>query len=154
MTAAECPNCRCRDMGGGDWWHEDGEGFRRGRWVVAMSNNGALWVLTHDEAGQLANVWVSLTGNGIVSSNPESRLLLEGFLAWHAATYPPALTEPTKLGYVGTLASEYGSTHHVYRYLDYDGHAYRIVGLIAGHEARGLSWGVVLQAGKFTAVTS
>ena len=87
MTAAECPNCRCRDMGGG-------------------------------------------------------------------GVYEPALTEPTKNGYVGTLASEYGSTHHVYRYLGDDGHAYRIVGLGGGLAARGLSWGVVLQAGTFTAVKS
>ena len=43
MTAAECPNCRCRDMGGG----------------------------------------------GVV--------------------YEPAPTEPTKNGYVGTLASKYGT---------------------------------------------
>ena len=87
MTAAECPNCRCRDMGGG-------------------------------------------------------------------GVYEPALTEPTKDGFVGTLASKYGSTHHVYRYLGDDGHAYRIVGLIAGNEARTLSWGTVLQTGTFTAVSS
>ena len=87
MTGAACPNCRCRDMGGG-------------------------------------------------------------------GVYAPALTEPTKDGYIGTLASEYGTNHHVYRYLDYDGHAYRIVGLAGGSEARTLSWGTVLQAGTFTAVTS
>jgi len=155
MTGAECPNCRCRDMGGADQWHEDGKGFRKGRWVVAKSRDGALWLLTHDEAGQLANVWVSITGNGIVSSNPESRLALEGFLTWHAATYPKQPTEPTRSGYVGTLASEYGSHHHVYRYYSASyGHAYRIVGLAGGSEACGLSWGVVLQAGTFTAVTS
>jgi len=70
--------------------------------------------------------------------------------------YEPALTEPTKLGYVGILASEYGTNHHVYRYLDnYNySHAYRLVGLAGGNEARGLSWGVVLQAGTFTAVAS
>ena len=90
MTAAECPNCRCRDMRGG-------------------------------------------------------------------GVYEPALTEPTKIGYVGILASFYGTKHHVYRYTDnynYYNHAYRLVGLAGGNEARGLSWGVVLQAGTFTAATS
>ena len=80
--------------------------------------------------------------------------VIRDFLAWHAATYPTAPTEPTKDGYVGILASEYGSTHHVYRYLGDDGHAYRIVGLAGGNEVRTLSWGTVLRAGKFTAVTS
>ena len=111
MTAAACPNCRCRDMGGADQWREDGEGFRRGRWVVAMSHNGALWLLTHDEAGQLANVWVSLTGNGIVSSNPESRLALEGFLTWFAATYPPAPVEPAEPTGLGAVVKIVGAAY-------------------------------------------
>ena len=154
MTAAECPNCRCRDMGGADWWHEDGDGFRKGCWFVKHTalrfcgDDG--WLLSHDDVMDTA-AWskrMAWQATGLTGG------VIREFAAWYAANYPAQPTEPTKDGYVGTLASEYGSTHHVYRYLGDDGHAYRIVGLAAGNEARTLSWGTVLQAGKFTAVTS
>ena len=152
MTAAECPNCRCRDMGGADQWREDGEGFRKGRWTVAVS--GDVIDLSHDEAGPaLARKSAEMRWSHL----PSAEDVLDSFLTWFAATYTPTPvepTEPTAYGYVGTLASTYGANHHVYRYLGGDVHAYRIVGLIAGNEARTLSWGTVLQAGKFTAVTS
>jgi len=101
--------------------------------------------------GYPARVWV---GHGLYDHYiaPEDARAVHAFI--EAEGTPKQPTEPTKLGYVGTILSEYGSTHHVYRYADNYGHAYRLVGLAAGGEARGLSWGVVLQAGKFTAVTS
>ena len=155
MTATECPNCRCRDMGTSSGWRPDGEGFRKGSWFVKHTSStgfyaGDVWVLTHDDATTPAT-WtekMAPIATGLAGS------IIRDFLTWHAATYLPAPVEPTKDGYVGILASEYGTNHHVYRYLDYDGHAYRIVGLAAGNEARTLSWGTVLQAGTFTAVTS
>jgi len=150
MTAAACPNCRCRDMGGADWWHEDGRNsFRFGKFLVVLGDDCD--TTSHDDFPEYRSM----------SGRPEQGALRgalndkhDDFLTWHAATCPPAPTEPTKDGFVGTLLSNYGSTHHVYRYLDHDGHAYRIVGLAGGSEAHTLSWGVVLQAGTFTAVTS
>ena len=129
MTAAECPNCRCRDMGGASGV------VARVRALVEALEDGTM--------PRTSDTYSAFTPQLAID---DLRAIIDG--------EPKQPTEPTKNGYVGTLLSEYGSTHHVYRYLDYDGHAYRIVGLIAGHEARGLSWGVVLQAGKFTAVTS
>ena len=154
MTAAACPNCRCRDMGGADWWREDGDGFRKGCWFVKHTalrfcgDDG--WLLAHDDVMDTA-AWskrMAWQATGLTGG------VIREFAAWYAANHPEQPTEPTKLGYVGILASEYGTNHHVYRYLGDDGHAYRIVGLIAGNEARTLSWGTVLRAGKFTAVTS
>jgi len=140
-------------MGGADQWREDGEGFRKGRWTVAVS--GDVIDLSHDEAGPaLARKSAEMRWSHL----PSAEDVLDSFLTWFAATYPPAPvepTEPTAYGYIGTILSNYGTTHHVYRYhADNYGYAYSLVGLAAGGEARGLSWGVVLQAGTFTAVTS
>ena len=146
-------------MGGGDWWHEDGEGFRKGSWFVKHTSSTGFygddgWALAHDDATSPAawTKWMAPIATGLAGS------IIRDFLTWFAATYPPAPaepTEPTAYGYVGTILSNYGTTHHVYRYhADNYGYAYSLVGLAAGGEARGLSWGVVLQAGTFTAVTS
>ena len=136
-------------------WHEAGKGFRKKSWFVMHTTLRLAgtdgWLLAHDDvmdtaAWSKATAWqaTGLTGG-----------VIREFAAWHATNYPPAPVEPTKLGYVGTILSKYGSTHHVYRYYsDSYGYAYSLVGLAAGGEARGLSWGVVLQAGKFTAVAS
>ena len=156
LTAAECPNCRCRDMGGADQWHEDGNGFRKGSWFVKHTSSPGPygddgWILAHDDVTGTA-AWskeMAPIATGLVGG------IIRDFLTWYAATYQSALTEPTAYGYVGTILSKYGTTHHVYRYhADNHGYAYSLVGLGAGGEARGLSWGVVLQAGTFTAVTS
>jgi len=102
--------------------------------------------------GYSTRVWVG-NGNREGFIEPEDARAVHAFI--EAEGTPKQLTEPTKLGYVGTILSKYGSTHHVYRYYsDSYGYAYSLVGLAAGGEARGLSWGVVLQAGKFTAVAS
>ena len=152
MTAAECPNCRCRDMGGADWWHEDGEGFRRGRWFVDASEHPYVYVSHEDIIGE---AWGCFGLTDWESDTPDAvRAVGASFHAWHDATRLKPPTEPTAYGYIGTILSNYGTTHHVYRYhADNYGYAYSLVGLAAGGEARGLSWGVVLQAGTFTAVT-
>ena len=126
LTAAECPNCRCRDMG------------------------GDVAVYPHMSGGVL------VIGPQCIAAADGSVINWKGqnYVPRVETSYPKPPAEPTKDGYVGILASEYGTNHHVYRYLGDDGHAYRIVGLAGGSEAHGLSWGIVLQAGTFTAVTS
>jgi len=144
-------------MGGADQWHEDGDGFRKGSWFLIVEDPGGFTV-THDDLNDYSYYYRpdcrDLDTLKPGQTDYHARATVHDFLTWHAATYPPALTEPTKDGYIGTLASEYGTNHHVYRYADNYGHAYRLVGLAGGSEARTLSWGTVLQAGTFTAVTS
>ena len=135
-------------------WRKDGERFRKGRWT--MRNDDTVWVLHHDDFLVPTTVGISMYWTGRHDDERISQVterMFADFFVWHATTYPPAPVEPTRSGYVGTLLSEYGTNHHVYRYLGDDGHAYRIVGLTGGSEAHGLSWGVVLQAGTFTAAT-
>jgi len=142
-------------MGGADQWHEDGEGFRKGCWFVKhtpLRFAGADgWLLAHDDVMHTA-AWskgMAWQATGLTGG------VIREFAVWYAANHPEQPTEPTAYGYVGTILSKYGTTHHVYRYhADNYGYAYSLVGLAAGGEARGLSWGVVLQAGKFTAVSS
>ena len=138
-------------MGGGDQWHEDGRNsFRFGKFLVVHGDDYD--ETSHDDFPEYRSM-SGRPGQGALHIALDDKH--DDFLTWHAATYPKQLTEPTAYGYVGTILSKYGTNHHVYRYhADNYGYAYSLVGLAAGGEARGLSWGVVLQAGTFTAVTS
>jgi len=101
MTAAECPNCRCRDRGGADWWHEDGKGFRKGRWFVKHTASPGPygddgWALTHDDASEPAT-WtkeMAPLATGLAGG------IIRDFLTWHDENYPPQPAEPTGLGAV------------------------------------------------------
>ena len=131
MTAAECPNCRCRDMGGAGVY----EPAQADQWCRSETCRYRHWTSGSVPTHKIGHDCPTEQGREIEASTPP--------------------TEPTAYGYVGTILSKYGTTHHVYRYhADNYEYAYSLVGLAAGGEARGLSWGVVLQAGKFTAVTS
>ena len=93
LTAAECPNCRCRDMGGADQWREDGKGFRRGRWFVVEEGPGGFTV-THDDLNDYSYYYrpdcpdLDTLKPGQIDYH--ARATVHDFLIWHAATYPPA----------------------------------------------------------------
>ena len=82
-----------------DTWHEDGDGFRKGRWTVEVSADRNF--VRHDDMGEqvLARAdsvrWEHTRMAGDVATD---------FLAWHAEHCPTQPEEPTGLGAVVEVA--------------------------------------------------
>ena len=78
-------------------WREDGQGFRRGRWLTVPRAEGS-WDLTHDDFP--GSVWDAHSSGGPKTNAFTASAVARDFLNWHAAAYPPTPAEPTGLGAV------------------------------------------------------
>ena len=77
-------------------WHEDGTGFRKGRWIAVGKEDS--WHVRHDDFE--GSSWASYTGGGGAPFARDAAALLQDFLNWHEANYPTQPAEPTGLGAV------------------------------------------------------
>ena len=81
-------------------WHEDGTGFRKGRWIAIGKEDS--WHVRHDDFE--GSSWASYTGGGGAPFARDAAALLQDFLNWHEATYTKQPAEPTGLGAVVEVA--------------------------------------------------
>ena len=88
-------------------WHEDGDGFRKGPWVV-QRHIGKIFefMVSHVDFPK-----AGLVDTESGSDHPErfasgARPAMRSFLEWHAATYPKQPVEPTGLGAVVEVAGK------------------------------------------------
>ena len=79
-------------------WHEDVDGFRKGRWFVDDSERPYVYVSHNDIPGE---AWAFLSPTNWDRSTPNAvRAIGASFFAWHAENYPKQPAEPTGLGAV------------------------------------------------------
>ena len=82
-------------------WHEDGDGFRKGPWVVLRHiGKPGEFMVSHVDFPRAG--LVDTTGEAEFSdriTHPAS-LIADAFLEWYAANYPKQPAEPTGLGAV------------------------------------------------------
>ena len=91
-------------------WHEDGTGFRKGRWIAVGKEDS--WHVRHDDFE--GSSWAIYTGGGGVPFARNAAALLRDFLNWHEANYPTQPAEPTGLGAVVEVAYDGGLTWYAH----------------------------------------
>ena len=77
-------------------WHEDGDGFRKGRWLAEITADGRS-LLRHVDTGAQVMARQDNIKWGHMNAAED---VLHDFLAWHTANYPKQPAEPTGLGAV------------------------------------------------------
>ena len=77
-------------------WHEDGDGFRKGRWFVDDSERPYVYVSHLDLPGE---AWACFDLYNWDRGTPNAvRAVGASFHAWHAATYPEQPEKPHAFG--------------------------------------------------------
>ena len=86
-------------------WHEDEDGFRKGRWTMSDPHD-EIYVLHHDDFIVPPSVGVSVYWTRATGGLDDHRIaqvvqpVIGSFFAWHAENYPKQPAEPTGLGAV------------------------------------------------------
>ena len=86
-------------------WHEDGTGFRKGRWTMSDAHDD-IYILHHDDFMVPPSVGISVYWTRATGGLDDHRIaqvvqpVIGSFFAWHTENYPNQPAEPIGLGAV------------------------------------------------------